>query len=252
MLELYQRLQYENVTFQGDLAFLNEWNFFAPYPNEQFDQLTTTGPYAGTLEAFATGVKLRTRYEKLLEQALSSRQTSFWASDCQRVIETAKIFATGFFGVDWKKTAALHVVPEDLETGGNTLTPGRACPKYGVDLNHGHNNGIQNQAVFRATYLPAISKRLQVENPDIVFNDPEIYAMQEMCGFETLSKGSSQWCRVFTRDEWQSFEYARDLLYYYRSGPGNRYGPSLGWLWLNATADLLWQGPDAGPLFFTL
>ncbi|KAK4506870.1 hypothetical protein PRZ48_000603 [Zasmidium cellare] len=251
MLELYQHLQRENVTFKGDLAFLNGWNFFAPHPNDQFDQLTATGPYAGTLEAFATGVKLRTRYEKLLEEALAQNKTSFWAGDSQRVIETAQIFATGFFGLDWEKTAKLHIVPEDLDTGGNTLTPGHACPKYGTDLEYGHGYGAKNLEVFRSTYLPAIGKRLQTDNPGIVFNDAEIYSMQEMCGFEILSKGSSYWCKVFTRDEWLSFEYARDLLYYYRSGPGNRYGPSLGWLWLNATADLLRQGPEAGPLFFS-
>ena len=34
--------------------------------------------------------------------------------------------------------------------------------------------------------------------------------------------------------------------------PGNPYGPALGWLWLNATANLLAEGPSAGPLFFSL
>ncbi len=76
--------------------------------------------------------------------------------------------------------------------------------------------------------------------------------MQEMCGFETLARGSSPWCDVFTHEDWLNFEYARDVIHYYRAGPGNRFGAPMGWLWLNATASLLEKGPDAGKLFFSL
>jgi acid phosphatase len=84
------------------------------------------------------------------------------------------------------------------------------------------------------------------------FQDHEIYAMQEMCGFETIVRGRSDWCNVFTQDEFLSFEYARDVLHYYRAGPGQKYAASMGWLWLNATTNLLLEGPEAGPLFFSL
>lgn len=76
--------------------------------------------------------------------------------------------------------------------------------------------------------------------------------MQELCGFETLVRGKSQWCEVFSHEEWLNFEYARDVIHYYRSGPGNLYGPAMGWLWLNATAELLENGPNVGKLFFSL
>ena len=76
--------------------------------------------------------------------------------------------------------------------------------------------------------------------------------MQEMCGFETTVKGSSKWCDAFTKDEWLNFEYARDVIHYYRAGQGNGYGRTLGWLWVNATANLIKRGPDAGPVFFSL
>jgi acid phosphatase len=253
MLELYQRLQHANVTFAGDLAFVNTWNFFAPFPNKQFEQLTTTGPYAGTLSAFTAGVKLRTKYLHLLEQALSKGQTSFWASDSNRVIDTAKYFASGFFGLDWASRATLHIVPETLDQASNTLTPGRACRNYFNNVNsQGRSYGAAQLLAFGKTYLPAVSERLRKGNPDIVFSNEEVYSMQEMCGFETLVHGKSPWCDVFTRDEWDSFEYARDLQHYYRAGPGNPYGASLGFLWLNATTDLLQSGPSAaGPLFLS-
>lgn len=73
-------------------------------------------------------------------------------------------------------------------------------------------------AKFRATYLPAIAARLEKDNPQIVFSDAEIYSMQEMCGFETLVRGSSKWCDLFTHADWENFEYARDVIHYYRAG----------------------------------
>jgi len=73
-----------------------------------------------------------------------------------------------------------------------------------------------------------------------------------MCGFETIVRGTSHWCDVFTKDEFLSFEYARDLVHYYRAGPGTPWGALMGWLWLNATTNLLLEGLTAGPFFFSL
>lgn len=104
---------------------------------------------------------------------------------------------------------------------------------------------------YRATYFPPIRARLNKQNPGIEFNDDELYAMQEMCGFETTVRGSGEWCDVFTKEEFLNFEYARDVHHYYRAGPGTKYGAGLGWLWLNATKNLMAEGPEAGSLFFS-
>ena len=66
MLSLYEHIRTANVTFHGDLAFINDWEFFIEEPAEELENLVSIGPYAGTLEAFAAGVKLRTRYKDLL------------------------------------------------------------------------------------------------------------------------------------------------------------------------------------------
>lgn len=253
MLELYQHLQKANISFTGDLEFLNQWNFFMAEPAQRFENLVSTGAYAGTLEAFATGVKLRTRYEHLLKQALERRQTSFWASGSKRVVETAKYFGAGFFGIDWNNTANLQVIPETRDRGADTLTPGRTCRKYADDVDlYGHGYGARMLYEWRSKYLPPIIARLQRQNSRIAFNDAHVYSMQELCGFETLALGSSNWCDVFTREEIEQFEYARDLLHYYKAGPGNPYSGAMGMLWLNATANLLKEGPEkTGPLFLS-
>lgn len=136
--------------------------------------------------------------------------------------------------------------------GANTLTPGDTCLAYVNDEEHGHANGYKALAKFRSTYLGTIRDRILLQNPEISFTEDEIYTMQEMCGFETIVRGRSPWCDVFTPDEFNSFEYARDVLHYYRAGPGTPYGALMGWLWLNATTNLMREGSDVGPLFLSL
>ncbi|KAL8942117.1 MAG: hypothetical protein Q9216_001842 [Gyalolechia sp. 2 TL-2023] len=254
MLDLLQRIKDSNITLKGDLAFVNDWEYFSLEPSAEHDQLTTTGPYAGTLSAFAAGTRLRTRYLGLVSSPLLGKPVNFWASDCNRVIETARYFATGFFGLDWdsEKTAKLHIIPETADRGADTLTPGDTCLKYHEDTRRGHDYGFIQLSKFRSTYLPAIGDRFEVQNSGIRFTDGEIYSMQEMCGFEILVKGSSPWCDVFSHEDWLNFEYARDVIHYYRAGPGNRFGPTMGWLWLNATANLLSGEGNNGGFFFSL
>lgn len=253
MLELYQRIQHANVTLTGDLAFANDWDFFMPDPAKHLENLVSTGPHAGTLGAFASGVTLRTRYPSLIDDAITNNQTTFWASDSKRVVESARYFGTGLYGIDVNDVATLKVIPETADRGADTLTPGKTCLNYANNVDeHGREYGARKLYEWQARYLPGIIGRLAVQNPGLPFTDSEVYSMQELCGFETIAKGSSKWCQVFRRDEWEDFEYARDLLHFYRTGQGNPYSAAMGMLWLNATAELLREGPDAGPLFVSL
>jgi acid phosphatase len=262
MVNLVDKIKANNVTLSGPLAFVKEWEYFASDPQAMFEQLTTTGPYAGTLDAFTTGVRLRTRYAQLLPGRLppGGGKTSLWASDAGRVVDTARYFAAGFFGLNWKDTAILHVIPETSDRGGDTLTPGDTCLAFDSDTKHGHDQGAAKLVEFSSTYLPAIARRLEkyishsgpkLSDVKFQFTNDEVYALQEMCGFETTVRGTSPWCGVFTHDEWRSFEYARDIIHFYRAGPGTKYSGAMGSLWLNATARLLLQ-EEPGPFFMSL
>lgn len=249
MLERVKSLQ---LPLNGSLQFLNNWTYFTDNPTRDFGQLTSTGPYAGTLNAFTTGVRFRTRYSKLIPDNLTTR---FWASDSQRVIETAYHFANGLFGLHWeqKGRARLDIIPETFERGADTLTPGDTCQKYIEDQKHGHDYGANMLAQFQDVYIPPIVQRILEKNPALTdLANTEVYSMQEMCGFETMIRGTSPWCEVFNEQEWLEFEYSRDVVHYYRAGPGNPYAGAMGWLWLNATTSLLQAGPAAGTLFFSL
>ncbi|KAL4782701.1 histidine phosphatase superfamily [Aspergillus varians] len=252
-LDLLTRIKEANVVLNGSLSFLNNWDYFTSTPERDFDQLTRTGPYSGTLGAFTTGARLLTRYKHLLPR---DSPTRFWASNCQRVIETAQYFASGLLGLDWESSgkAELEIIPEAFDRQADTLTPGDTCLKYIEDIEHGHDKGANMRARFQQAYAPAIAERLITEQGNSAlggFTNTEVFSMQEMCGFETLVRGSSPWCDVFSREDWEDFEYARDLVHYYRGGPGNPYSGAMGWLWLNATAELLQLGPEAGSLFFS-
>ncbi|KAJ6095346.1 histidine phosphatase superfamily, partial [Penicillium sp. IBT 16267x] len=250
-LQLLERIRALQVPLNGSLSFLNNWTYFTDDPSRDFGQLTSTGPYAGTLGAFTTGVRFRTRYGNLLPKDATTR---FWASDSQRVIATARYFASGLFGLDWasRKTAALHIIPETFERGADTLTPGETCRDYVEDKSHGHDLGARQLALFQNWYIPGIAQRLLKDNPALgTLADMEVYSMQEMCASEIMVRGSSPWCDVFTRQDWDHFEYARDLLHYYRAGPGNAYAQAMGWLWLNATSTLLQTGIEAGTMFLS-
>lgn len=196
---------------------------------------------------------MRSRYWQLLYPLKTGKRLTLWASDSRRVIESAEYFANGLWGLDWSsKHAELRIIPETSKLGADTLTPGDTCLAYCSDTSLGHDYGYTQLFNFRDTYLPSIIDRFRWKNPQINFTNSEVYSMQEMCGFETLVRGSSPWCEVFTHKDWLNFEYARDVLHYYRAGPGNRYAPTMGWLWLNATSKLLEEGPSAGVAFFSL
>ncbi|KAL8794813.1 MAG: hypothetical protein Q9195_002641 [Heterodermia aff. obscurata] len=253
MLNLLRRIRESHLTFNGTLNFLKQWEYFSNDPLSQHGQLTRTGPYAGSLTAFRTGSIMRTRYQHLLPSKSSAGRVNVWASSTNRVVETARYFATGFFGLDWTSNlAALHIISNSSDLGADTLTPQDTCLNYRNNVELGHDYGYTQLSRFSATYLPQIIGRLRRENPDIEFTEREIYSMQEMCGFEILARGDSHWCNVFTHEDWYNFQYARDIIHYYRAGPGNRFGAAMGWLWLNATANLLGKGPAAGKLFFSL
>ncbi|EHY57449.1 hypothetical protein HRR83_002934 [Exophiala dermatitidis] len=237
-IELLERLQNPKVELKGPLSFLKSWEYFTDPADPSFENLTATGPYAGTLQAFNTGRTLRQRYDHLIPQ---DRPTRIWSCGASRDILTAEYFASGFFGPDWlsQGTAELEVIPEDEGRGGDTLTPGDTCYEYVTDGEYGHDHGYQKLEEWQRVFTRPIAKRLSQHAQGLDFSYLDVFNMMEMCGFEILARGSSPWCNIFTHEEWSHFEYARDLLHFYRAGPGNAYAGVMGTLWLDATRNLM-------------
>ncbi|KAI1626603.1 3-phytase phyB [Exophiala viscosa] len=236
-LDLIERLQNSNVTLTGSLSFLEAWAYFTEPSDPAFENLTASGPYAGTHQATHTGKALRQHYDHLVSKA---RPTKFWSGSASRDVQTARYFGDGFFGPEWEVSGAaeLVVIPEVASRGADTLTPGDTCSKYRTAPT-GHDYGYGKLEQWQKVFTKPIGQRLAQDAIGMEFSHLDIYSMMEMCGFETLARGASPWCDVFTQEEWLHFEYARDLLHFYRAGPGNSYAGAMGFLWLNATQDLM-------------
>lgn len=237
-LQLLSRLHDPDISLGGPLSFLNSWNYFTDPSDPAFENLTASGPYAGTLQAHNTGTLFRQRYDHLIPK---NRRTKFWSCGSERDIETARNFADGFFGPKWasQNAAELEIIPETEDRAGDTLTPGDTCWRYIRDTVKGHDAGYTMLAQWQSKFTKPIAERLAKYASGLEFSMYDVYSMMEMCGFEILARGASPWCEVFSHQEWLDFEYARDLLHFYRAGPGNIYAGAMGWLWLNATRGLL-------------
>lgn len=214
-LELLKKLQSEDVQLSGSLVFLNDWQYFTDQTG--FESLTTEGRYAGTLQAYETGKKLRQRYGKLVRTETTTR---FWTCGSQRNVETAKCFANGFFGNLWNEEAAaeLVIIPEAANRGADTLTPGDTCKKCRQDAVYGHDRGYGELEAWQKVFTAPIAARLKKAAGGMDLSHLEIYSMMEICGFELLARGASPWCEVFSHEEWLDFEYGRDILHFYRAG----------------------------------
>lgn len=247
-LALLERVEKSATSLTGSLSFLANWTYFTNVESPAFEELTTTGPYAGTVQAHNTGRILRQRYDELVNP---NQTTNYWTCSSGRDVTTARFFGDGFFGADWATNGAaqLNIIPEDSDRGADTLTPGDTCLKYVHDVDRGHDRGYTELRIWQQTFLTPIVARLTHDAAGITFTPDEVYSMMEMCGFEILARGHSPWCDVFTQQEWLEFEYARDLLHYYRAGPGNPFAGAMGWLWLNATTALVSNDNITGVYF---
>lgn len=245
---LLEKLRASETTLSGSLKFAKKWEYLTPEDNPVFENLTDMGPYAGIKEAYETGVKLRKRYIDLVDL---NRTTDFWTCSSGRDVETATQFAKGFFGKHWEANsiAKLHIIPELAERGADTLTPGDTCLRYIEDTESGHDLGYIKLGQWQDVFTIPIAERLRDDAGGLIFTPQEIYSMMELCGFETLATGQSPWCHVFSKKEWLDFEYARDLLHFYRAGPGNEFSGAMGWLWLNATSNLMANDKAKGVYF---
>lgn len=203
------------------LNFLDEWS--PPFSDEETSLLTRVG----RLQATQLGVDLEFRYPKL---RLPKR---VWTSSAERTYKSAQSLVRGLQDDD----SSMNVVSiyESEESGADSLTPYKACPAYSS------SDGSDESAEFKEKYTKPIIERFNDLASDFNFTVNDIFGMQQLCGYETVIRGTSPFCNLelFTPDDWLSWEYAEDIRYHYNSGYGNNVAGYVGLPWFNATANLL-------------
>jgi hypothetical protein len=214
------------VGFGGPLTFFNSYQYIMK------DTGLLTGIGAST--EFAAGVSFWNRYGRTLYNA-SISQTQYNATfpngtarppvvlrtTSRSRIENSQIsWALGFFGpsfetvpepalANWTSPFRVVIIPEG-GTENNTLASYDSC------FNDNDDTigflGDDDLFTYLPKYLGAATKRMQKYAPaGFTFNYNDTYAMQSICAYEYNYIGMSEFCNLFTADEWAGFENTLDM-----------------------------------------
>jgi hypothetical protein len=74
--------------------------------------------------------------------------------------------------------------------------------------------------------------RLNSQVHGISFTPTDAIAMLQLCSYETDSLGYSAFCSLFTEDDFKSYEYYYDLMFYYSQGFGSPVSAAQGKGWV--------------------
>lgn len=208
------------------LNFLADWR--PPISDEEVSLLTRMG----RLEATQLGVDLNFRYPNL---TIPKR---IWSSSSKRTKKSARSLANGLEEDD--HDIDLVSVLESNATGANSLTPWEACPAYSGSA------GAEQANQFKKVFTKPIMARFNALAPGFNFTVDDVYGMQQLCGYETVIRGSSPFCNMelFSADDWLGWEYCEDIRYHYSVGYGFPAAGYVGMPWVNATGKLLLKDGD--------
>ncbi|KZT75145.1 phosphoglycerate mutase-like protein [Daedalea quercina L-15889] len=192
----------------GPLEFLNTWTY------KLGAEILTP---EGRQQPFDLGVGFRVKYGSLLNEF--TELPVFRTTSENRMVESAIHFAAGFFGVSDYQTSYHQEIIIENSGFNNTLAPWNACPNSN-DAIAGDLGGYAS-GNWTQIYLNATTSRLQQYITGLNLTATDVYAMQELCAYETVALGYSQFCGLFTEEEWRGFDYSIDLSFWYGDGPGN-------------------------------
>ncbi|TID18573.1 histidine phosphatase superfamily clade-2 protein [Venturia nashicola] len=231
--------------FTGPLSFLNSWGItFKPTG-------LLTG--LGAASEFESGVMFWNRYGRILYNA-SVAQLSYNASftngtarpkpvlrttDQSRIENSQINWSLGFFGTSFQTVPNkelegftdpfdLVIIPEGVKGVNDTLASYDSCINGGW-VEPLYELGDLDILTYLPIYLKDATARLQKYAPDgITFTLNDTYAMQSICAYETGYIGQSDFCGLFTLDEWTGFENTLDMEYYYDYSYGSPSGRAQG------------------------
>ncbi|KAJ5930287.1 hypothetical protein N7466_005780 [Penicillium verhagenii] len=240
-VEVLDKMWDSNVTtWAGDLAFFNDWTYYVEDAG-LYSQESTTGPYAGLVDAYTRGSEYRLRYGDLWD---GKSVVPIFASGYERVIETARYFGQGFFGYNYSTSAAINIIPEAATQGANSLTP--SCP---ADTEY--DTCYVDRFYATLPPLDAAAARFNSQNPGLNLTGSDVLQLMQTAAFELNVRANTPWADAFTMDEWVAYGYIWDLAYYYCFGAGSVYQTAAGQVYANATRVLLESGPSSGKMFWS-
>jgi hypothetical protein len=183
----------------------------------------------GAQELVNSGTKFYGRY-----QNISNTLTPFVrASSSDRVVASATNWTAGFHAA---KMAGCPTCADPYpynvvvinEAGNDTLDPS-TCNNYATGPNS--NVGANAQAAWANVFTPPITARLNLNLPGANLTQTQTIYMMDMCPFLTVASPTgtiSQFCSLFSTDEWASYNYYQSLGKWYGDGWANPLGATQG------------------------
>ncbi|KAI2624224.1 phosphoglycerate mutase-like protein [Hypoxylon sp. NC1633] len=190
------------------------------------DQLTRYGEN----QMINAGLLFYERYKQLA----SSHLPFIRASGQNRVVVSAKNWTQGFHTARQADIDAdpsdpypydILVIPEGTNFN-NSLSPD-LCPAFEEE-----RYAVQDEQVtWREKFVSPIAERLNENLPGANLSDQEAIYMMDMCPFVTVTNDRgklSEFCYLYTVEEWHNYNYYQSLGKWYGYGNGNPLGPTQG------------------------
>lgn len=195
----------------GELEFLANWTY------KLGAELLT--PF-GRSQNFQLGVEYRQLYGELLNNFTEQGALPVFRTESQdRMVKTAENFAAGFFGVpEYMNEVNIEILVEN-STVNNSGAPYDVCPNSNI-ASRG-SIGSTAAAIFAQNAFNATLARLNSQvSGNLTFTPTDAVYMLQLCSYETDALGYSAFCPLFTKQDFENYEYYYDLSFYYNNGPG--------------------------------
>ena len=227
-------LKNNTIKLSDDVKFLKDWDYLLG--RRILTQM-------GAEQTFRSGVSHYYMYAKLLED-LKSHKPVIRTSSHSRVLDSAKYFMLGFFGWDAFDKAHLEVLTEE-DGQNNSLASKKACTNADDD-DFSFAGPLTKK--WRSVYLKAPKARLEKKIRGINLTTEDVYNMMSACSAETFGSGYSDFCKLFTKEEWENFSYDSDLDAMGKHGFMNPTGRAQGVPWVQELVDRLLKHKPGAPV----
>ena len=125
------------------------------------------------------------------------------------MLKSAEYFLAGFVGLSWPQNPLVKLEPIIEGTGfNNSLAGYDNCNNSNLPVSSG---GANASIIWEGIYLANATARFNAMSPGFNWTVAQVYAAQGLCPYETVAFGYSQFCELFTFQEWQGFEYSIDI-----------------------------------------
>ncbi|KAG8690559.1 hypothetical protein FRC11_010746 [Ceratobasidium sp. 423] len=224
----------KKINATGQLRFLNDWTY-----KLGAEVLTAFG--RGQL--YELGVSMRMRYGYLLDNFTETNTIPVFRTESQnRMLESSINFALGFFGnpIEGQYQQVIMTVHPGVN---NTISPWNTCPNANIPAKA--FRGLTFAQKWGDIYLKDAVARFKGMAPEVDWTTEDAYAAQKMCAYETVALGYSEFCGLFTKEEWDGFDYSLDLTFWYNDAYGSPIGQALGLGWVSELVARLTHTPIA-------